>query len=85
MSESKMEKIRSKLKFAPEDYKIAFMKNSMANTSKKIKKMSRLALFLAMGIILNYVESLIPIPIPINGVKLGLANTLGLVILYYYF
>lgn len=60
------------------------MKNSMANTSKKIKKMSRLALFLAMGIILNYVESLIPIPIPINGVKLGLANTLGLVILYYY-
>ena len=61
------------------------MKNSMANTSKKIKKMSRLALFLAMGIILNYVESLIPIPIPINGVKLGLANTLGLVILYYYF
>jgi len=33
-----MEKIRSKLKFAPEDYKIEFMKNSMAkcNSSKEI-------------------------------------------------
>lgn len=33
-----MEKIRSKLKFAPEDYKIIFMKNTMAkcNTSKEI-------------------------------------------------
>ena len=36
--ESIMEKIRSKLKFAPEDYKIAFMKNSMAkcNNSREI-------------------------------------------------
>lgn len=33
-----MEKIRSKLKFAPEDYKIAFMKNTMAkcNSEKEI-------------------------------------------------
>lgn len=36
--EAIMEKIRSKLKFAPEDYKIAFIKNTMAkcNTSKEI-------------------------------------------------
>lgn len=36
--EAIMEKIRSKLKFAPEDYKISFIKNSMAkcNSSKEI-------------------------------------------------
>jgi len=36
--EAIMEKIRSKLKFAPEDYKIAFIKNTMAkcNSSKEI-------------------------------------------------
>ena len=36
--ETIMEKIRSKLKFAPEDYKIAFIKNAMAkcNSSKEI-------------------------------------------------
>lgn len=36
--EAIMEKIRSKLKFAPEDYKIAFIKNSMAkcNTQREI-------------------------------------------------
>lgn len=36
--ETIMEKIRSKLKFAPEDYKIVFMKNTMAkcNNSREI-------------------------------------------------
>ena len=59
----------------------------MENTSKSsktIKKITRLSLFLALGIILNLVESMIPLPITIPGVKLGLANTIGLVILYYY-
>ena len=59
----------------------------MENTSKSsktIKKITRLSLFLALGIILNLVESMIPLPIAIPGVKLGLANTIGLVILYYY-
>ena len=37
-----------------------------------------------MGIILNIIESFIPLPISIPGVKLGLANTIGLVVLYYY-
>ena len=58
----------------------------MENTSKSsktIKKITRLSLFLALGIILNLVESMIPLPIAIPGVKLGLANTIGLVILYY--
>ena len=53
-------------------------------SSERIRKITQLSLFLAIGIILNIVESFIPLPIPIPGVKLGLANTIGLVILYYY-
>lgn len=56
----------------------------MNNSSKKINKLTQLSLFLAMGIILNLIESIIPIPIAIPGIKLGLANTIGLVLLYYY-
>ena len=48
------------------------------------QKIVRLAIFLAMGVVLNIVESFIPIPIAIPGVKLGLANTMGLIVLYYY-
>ena len=56
----------------------------MDNNSKKINKLTQLSLFLAIGIILNLVEAMIPLPISIPGVKLGLANTIGLVLLYYY-
>lgn len=45
-------------------------------------KITRLALFLALGIVLNIIESLIPLPIAIPGIKLGLANTIGLIVLY---
>lgn len=49
-------------------------------------KIVRLAIFLALGIVLNIIESLIPlpIPIPVPGLKLGLANTMGLIVLYFY-
>ena len=58
--------------------------NSINNTSNKIKKITQLSLFLAIGIILNFIEAMIPLPIAIPGIKLGLANTIGLVVLYYY-
>ena len=54
------------------------------NTRYLTKKMVRLALFLAIGIILNIVESTIVLPFMIPGVKLGLANTIGLIVLYFY-
>ena len=46
-------------------------------------KIVRLAIFLALGIVLNIVESLIPIPIAVPGIRLGLANTMGLIVLYF--
>ena len=48
------------------------------------QKIVRLAIFLAMGIVLNIVESMIPIPIAIPGIRLGIANTMTLIVLYYY-
>ena len=48
------------------------------------KKIVRLALFLAIGVVLNIIESMLPVLIPIPGVKLGIANTMGLIVLYYY-
>lgn len=59
-------------------------KRSSYRSSFIIKKMTKLALFLAVGIILNIVEHLIPLPMPVPGVKLGLANTIGLAVLYYF-
>lgn len=47
-----------------------------------VRKMSALALFLAMAVILSYVESFIPSWVP--GVKLGLANLIIMLMLYEY-
>ena len=46
----------------------------------KTKTIVYLALLLAIAVVLNYLESLIPMPFV--GVKLGLANSVGLIVLY---
>lgn len=52
--------------------------------NNKTNKMVKIALLLAIALIINYLESLIPLPIPLPGVKIGLANCLGLVVLCLY-
>ena len=47
-------------------------------------KIVRLAIFLALAIVLNIIESLIPLPFAIPGIRLGLANAMTLIVLYYY-
>lgn len=54
----------------------------MRNNSTK--KIVRLALFLALGVVLNIVESMLPVLIAVPGVKLGIANTITLIVLYFY-
>ena len=49
----------------------------------KTKHISIYALFLAFGVIANYIEHLLPLPFMFPGVKLGLSNAVGLIILYY--
>ena len=48
----------------------------------KTRVLVHLALFLALAVVVNYLESFIPLPFV--GVKLGLANALGILVLYYY-
>lgn len=51
---------------------------------KKIQKLVRFALLLAISVIVHYIESLIPIPFMFPGVKLGLANAVGLIVLAFW-
>lgn len=50
---------------------------------QKIRKMTLLANFLAIAIVLNIIESAIPV-IPVPGAKLGFANVVTLIVLYVY-
>ena len=52
--------------------------------NNKTNKMVKISLLLAIALIINYLESLVPLPLPLPGVKLGLANCIGLVVLCLY-
>ncbi|MEY3431993.1 MAG: hypothetical protein RIS53_891 [Bacillota bacterium] len=53
--------------------------------SGQVQKLTRLAMLLALGVLLNYTEAvLLPTALIAPGVKLGLANTVGLIVLYFY-
>ncbi len=48
----------------------------------KSKKVATYGLLIALAFILSYIESIIPIPIPVPGIKLGLANLVVIAGLY---
>lgn len=50
----------------------------------KTKKMMNITMLVAISILFHIVEASIPIPVPIPGFKLGLANIVGLIALYLY-
>ena len=52
--------------------------------NNKTNKMVKISLLLAIALIINYLESLVPLPLPLPGVKLGLANCVGLMVLCLY-
>ena len=47
------------------------------------KKIPYYGLFAALAILMGYVEMLVPVPIPIPGVKLGLANVIVIIMMYF--
>ena len=47
-----------------------------------IKKLALYGMLIALAMILSYIESLIPVLIPIPGIKLGLANLVVIICLY---
>ena len=48
----------------------------------RTRRLAFAAMFAALALIFSYVEMLVPIPVPIPGVKLGLANLVVLIALY---
>ena len=48
---------------------------------KKIRLIARTGLCVALAVLFGYVESLFPMPVPVPGVKLGLANIVVLCLL----
>ena len=60
--------------------------SSQAKTSRSHDRRTRLvaisAMFAALALIFSYIEVLVPIPLPIPGIKLGLANLVILIAIY---
>jgi energy-coupling factor transporter transmembrane protein EcfT/uncharacterized membrane protein len=54
------------------------------NADERINRIAHAALLSALALVLSYIESTIPLPIAIPGVKLGLGNIAVLVALYRY-
>ncbi len=48
----------------------------------RVKNLAFSAMFAALALIFSYVEALIPIPVPVPGVKLGVANLVIIIALY---
>ena len=48
------------------------------------RRLVLLALFIAMASVLHVVESWLPLPLPVPGIKLGLANIISLIIIVMY-
>lgn len=48
----------------------------------KTKSVATYGMLIALAFILSYIESIIPIPVPVPGIKLGLANLVVITALY---
>ena len=62
------------------------MENRKPGQKRRIRghadKAALYGLLIALAFIFSYVEALIPLPIPVPGIKLGLANLVNVVGLY---
>ena len=47
------------------------------------KKVAFYGIFAALAVLMGYVEAIFPMPVPIPGVKLGLANVIVLIAMYF--
>ncbi len=56
--------------------------NMQLHNDRAVRRMTFLGMALALALICSYVEALIPLPIGIPGVKLGLANVVVVAVLY---
>lgn len=52
--------------------------------SEEMPHTAYLGIFLALAVVFGYVEALIPLPVPVPGIKLGLTNLVITAVLYVY-
>ena len=57
-------------------------KEGRANRHKPAEKVALYGILIALAFIFSYVEALIPLPVPVPGMKLGLANLVNVVGIY---
>ena len=56
--------------------------NNRNTYALKTKRLALSAILAAMAMILSYIEALIPVPVPVPGIKLGLANLIVIIAIY---
>lgn len=54
----------------------------MSSQDKRTKRLALSALFAALAMIFSYVEAMIPLPVPVPGIKLGIANLVIVMAIY---
>ena len=59
-------------------------KNKKAGGNINVKEIAMCGLFIAVALIFSYVESILPLPMPVPGFKLGFANIAVIAVLYMY-
>ena len=52
------------------------------DNSRRVRRLTLTALLVAVALLLSYIESLLPLQLPVPGMKLGLANAAVMVTLY---
>ena len=57
-------------------------KNDRQRYALRTKRLALSAILAAMAMIFSYIEALIPLPVPIPGIKLGLANLVIIIAIY---
>jgi len=56
--------------------------NSRTNYALRTKRLALSAILVTLAMIFSYIEALFPLPVPIPGVKLGLANLVIIIAIY---
>ncbi len=57
-------------------------RRKLSQPAGRIQSLAFSAMFAALALIFSYIEALVPIPIPVPGVKLGVANLVIIIALY---
>lgn len=59
-----------------------FSKNPSSNSARKSKSLATYGVLIALAFVLSMIESMLPLPLPVWGAKVGLANLVTMVGLY---